>query len=39
MKLDLDAMDAKILDILQSDARTTLVLSSCIERKAIKPAA
>lgn len=24
MKLDMDAMDAKILDILQSDARTTL---------------
>ncbi|HCN87644.1 MAG TPA: AsnC family transcriptional regulator [Oxalobacteraceae bacterium] len=24
MKLDLDAMDAKILDILQADARTTL---------------
>lgn len=24
MKLELDAMDAKILDILQADARTTL---------------
>ena len=24
MKLELDAMDAKILDILQQDARTTL---------------